>query len=169
MRPLYKLLLTIAAIVGALCVGLFLGGNPKYLPEELRDIFVEDERAIRAEILDAIEDSFYKEVDEDELNQASYKGIVRELDDRFSHYFTPEEAKLFNQSVSGRFEGVGMTVQEHRARAARRERVRRLAGREGGHPQGRRDHARRTASRSRASRPTSRPRRSRASRARACA
>jgi carboxyl-terminal processing protease len=112
-RPLTKLILTILAIVGALCAGLFLGGNPKYLPEEFRDIFVEDERAVRTEIIEAIEDGFYKDVDEDALNQASYKGMVRELDDRFSHYLTPEEADLFNQAVSGRFEGVGMTVQEH--------------------------------------------------------
>ena len=107
------MILTILAIVGALCAGLYLGGNPEHLPTEISDIFVEDDRAVRAEIIEAIEDGFYKEVDEDALNQASYKGIVRELDDRFSHYLTPEEAKLFNQSVSGRFEGVGMTVQEH--------------------------------------------------------
>jgi carboxyl-terminal processing protease len=113
-RPLAKLLLTVAAVVGALCAGLFLGGNPRYLPTELRDIFVEEDRAVRAEILDAIDDSFYKEVDEDELDQASYRGMVRQLDDPFSHYFTPDEADVFNESVSGRFEGVGMTVQEHR-------------------------------------------------------
>ena len=113
MRSLSKLILTILAIVGALCAGLYLGGNPERLPSEIRDIFVEDERAVRAEIIEAIEDGFYKNVDEDALNQASYKGIVRELDDRFSHYLTPEEAELFSQSVSGRFEGVGMTVQEH--------------------------------------------------------
>jgi carboxyl-terminal processing protease len=112
-RPLTQLILTIVAIVVAVCVGLFLGGNPKYLPQEFRDLFVEDDRAVRAEIIDAIEDGFYKEVDEDELNQASYKGIVRSLNDRFSHYLTPEEADLFNESVSGRFEGVGMTVREH--------------------------------------------------------
>jgi carboxyl-terminal processing protease len=112
-RPYVQLSLTIAAIVVAVCAGLFLGGNPKYLPQEFRDIFVEDDRAVRAEIIDAIEDGFYKQVDEDALDQASYKGIVRELDDRFSHYLTPEEADLFSQSVSGRFEGVGMTVQEH--------------------------------------------------------
>jgi carboxyl-terminal processing protease len=112
-RPLSKLVLTIVAVVGALCLGMFLGGNPTYLPNELREIFVEDERAIRAELLDSIEDGFYKEVDEDELDQASYKGMVRALDDRFSHYLTPEEADLFDHAVSGRFEGVGMTVQEH--------------------------------------------------------
>lgn len=112
-RPLVKLIATITAIVAALCLGLFLGGNPRYLPSEWRDIFVEDDRAVRAEILEAIENGFYKKVDEDELEQASFKGIVRELNDRFSHYLTPDEADLFNESVSGRFEGVGMTVQEH--------------------------------------------------------
>ena len=113
MRPLTQLIVTIAAIVVAVCAGLFLGGHPKYLPQEFRDLFVEDDRAVRAEIIDAIEDGFYKKVDEDELDQASYKGIVRSLHDRFSHYLTPEEADLFNESVSGRFQGVGMTVREH--------------------------------------------------------
>jgi carboxyl-terminal processing protease len=112
-RPFYKLVATILAIVGSFCGGLWLAGHPEHLPSELRDIFVEDERAVRAEILDTIHDSFYKDVDEGDLNEASYKGIIRQLDDRFSHYFTPEETEVFEQSVSGRFEGVGMTVQEH--------------------------------------------------------
>jgi carboxyl-terminal processing protease len=101
-------------VVLALCAGLFLGGNPKYLPNDLRDLFVENDRALRAEILDTIDNDYYKEVDEDALNQASYRGMVRELHDRFSHYFTPKEADVFNASVNGRFEGVGMTVREHR-------------------------------------------------------
>ena len=113
MPPYVKLTLVITGIVVALCAGMFLGGHPKYLPQEFRDVFVEDDRALRAEIIDAIEDGFYKEVDEDALDQASYRGMVRELHDRFSHYLTPAEADLFSQSVSGRFEGVGMTVQEH--------------------------------------------------------
>jgi carboxyl-terminal processing protease len=114
-RPLLKLLLPPLAVVLALCAGLFLGGNPKYLPTELRDIFVENDRALRAEILDSIDDDYYKDVDEDALDEASYKGMIRQLHDRFSHYFTPEEAEVFNASVDGRFEGVGMTVREHRA------------------------------------------------------
>ena len=60
MRPYVQLTLVITGIVVALCVGMFLGGNPKYLPQEFRDIFVEDDRALRAEIVDAIEDGFYK-------------------------------------------------------------------------------------------------------------
>ena len=114
MRPLSKLAAAIAAVLAALCAGLFLGGNPEYLPTELRDVFVEDERAVRAEIIEAIEEGFYRDVDEQKLHDASYKGMIRQLGDRFSHYLTPKEADLFGESVSGRFEGVGMTVREHR-------------------------------------------------------
>ena len=110
MRPFVKFLATIGAILGALCAGLWLGGNPEHLPTEIRDVFVEEERAVRAEIIEAIEEGFYRDVDEQKLHDASYKGMIRQLGDRFSHYLTPKEADLFGESVSGRFEGVGMTV-----------------------------------------------------------
>jgi carboxyl-terminal processing protease len=40
--------------------------------------------------------------------------MVRALHDRFSHYFTPKETKLFRESVNGEFSGVGMSVREHK-------------------------------------------------------
>jgi carboxyl-terminal processing protease len=98
----------------ALVAGLWLGGHPQSLPSGLRDVFVEDDRALHAEIIDTIRDSYYKPVKEEDLETASLKGIVRSLNDRFSHYFTPKETEQFEESVSGKFQGVGMTVQEHR-------------------------------------------------------
>jgi carboxyl-terminal processing protease len=92
--------------------GLFLGGHPGKLPDPLRDAFVEDERSVRAELIESIENDYYKPVDEQKLEDASLKGIVRALDDRFSAYYTPSEAKEFRQSLSAEFEGIGVTVQE---------------------------------------------------------
>ena len=60
------------------------------LPGPIRDTFVEEDRALRAEIIDTIEDNFYKPVDETKLDDASLKGMVESLDDPYSHYFTPE-------------------------------------------------------------------------------
>jgi carboxyl-terminal processing protease len=37
---------------------------------------------------------------------------VESLDDPYSHYLTPTEAKQFDESVSGQFEGVGMNVEQ---------------------------------------------------------
>jgi carboxyl-terminal processing protease len=98
----------------ALMAGLWLGGHPEGLPGPVRDVFVQEDRALRAEIVDSIEDNFYKPVNEDKLDEQSLKGIVDALDDPYSHYLTPKEARQFTESVSGHFEGVGMNVEQDR-------------------------------------------------------
>lgn len=98
----------------ALVLGMWLGGHPERLPDPLRNAFVSDDRAVRAELMDRIEDDFYKPVDERKLRDASLNGMVRSLRDPFSHYLTPKEAKRFNETVSGEFEGVGMSVEKDR-------------------------------------------------------
>ena len=98
----------------ALFVGIWLGGHPERLPGPLQDALVGEDQALRAEVIDSIEQNFYKRVDEESLQDASLKGIVESLDDPFSHYLTPKEAAQFNESVSGEFEGVGMNVEEDR-------------------------------------------------------
>jgi carboxyl-terminal processing protease len=102
----------IAGLALALFTGIYLGGHPETLPDPLRDAFVDEDRALRAEIVETIEDNFYKPVDESKLDDASMKGIVESLEDPYSHYFTPDEAEDFQESVSGKFEGVGMSVEK---------------------------------------------------------
>ncbi|HEX2413625.1 MAG TPA: S41 family peptidase [Thermoleophilaceae bacterium] len=100
--------------VFALFVGIWLGGHPERLPGPIQDALVEEDQALRAEVIDSIEQNFYKRVDEESLQDASLKGIVESLNDPFSHYLTPKEAARFDESVSGEFEGVGMNVEEDR-------------------------------------------------------
>src|SRR4051795_6970869 len=99
----------ISALI-ALCLGLFLGGHPKLLPGPAREVFVDDTVATRAQLINDVKGNFYKPVKESSLEQASFKGIVSSLKDRYSEYFTPTEAKAFTQSLNGQFEGVGMTI-----------------------------------------------------------
>jgi carboxyl-terminal processing protease len=112
--PVRTFVVALACALALVAAGLWLGGHPEDLPQPFRDVFVENDHALRAELLDDIRDNFYKEVDTDRLEEASLKGMVRALRDRFSHYFTPKETKLFRESVSGEFSGVGMTVHEHK-------------------------------------------------------
>jgi len=107
-------LIALCCAVLALVAGIWLGGHPERLPDPVADAFVDEDRALRAELIDSIEDNFYKTVDEEDLDDASLKGIVQALDDPYSHYLTPKEAKQFEESVSGEFEGVGMNVEEDR-------------------------------------------------------
>lgn len=108
---------TTAVAVGTLLIfvgGIWLGGHPTALPGPVRDTLVEGDRALRAEVERAIRDDFYKEVDDDQLEQGSLRGMVQGLDDRFSSYLTPRETAEFEESVEGRFEGVGMSVDQDR-------------------------------------------------------
>ena len=50
----------------------------------------QEDRALRAEIIDSIEDNFYKPVKESKLEDASLKGIVESLDDPYSQLLHAE-------------------------------------------------------------------------------
>jgi carboxyl-terminal processing protease len=107
-------LVTLACALLALVAGIWLGGHPQHLPEVVADALVDDDRALRAEIIDTVAENFYRPVQEDQLERASLKGIIESLGDPFSYYLTPSEATRFRESVSGEFEGVGMNVEEDR-------------------------------------------------------
>ncbi|HEU4599701.1 MAG TPA: S41 family peptidase, partial [Solirubrobacterales bacterium] len=84
------------------------------LPEPLRDAFVAEPSGLTAEAAEAIEESYYRPVGEEELANSSLQGMVRELrrryGDRFTEYLSPESLEGFNQQIEGRFSGIGLTV-----------------------------------------------------------
>src|SRR3954466_1622012 len=102
-------------VVVAFAAGLLLGGHPGSLPGPVRDAFNlgSDEDTTRAQLINSIEDSYYKPVDKQKLRNAEYDGLVAALHDRFSHYFTPQETAEFNRAVNDpQFEGIGVSVAE---------------------------------------------------------
>src|SRR5437588_3368878 len=112
MTRFQTVIVALACTLVAVCAGLWLGGHPSSLPNGLRKIFVSDDRAVRTELVNAIEDDYYKKVSRKGLEQASLKGIVNSLHDQFSAYYTPQEAKLFRQVINPQFEGVGMSIRK---------------------------------------------------------
>lgn len=108
-------LIAVLCVFVAFAAGLLLGGHPGSLPGGVRDAFDlgNNEDRTRAELLDQIQDSYYKKVDTQKLRDGEYDGMVQSLHDRFSHYFTPEETKEFNRQVNDpQFEGIGVSVAE---------------------------------------------------------
>ena len=91
----------LAALAGVALAIVFTGDESQSLPDQARD---------------AIEENYFEEVSGEELEQGSVRGMVEELrrrfDDRFSHYFDPEQYSEFNTATSGQFKGVGLTVNE---------------------------------------------------------
>jgi len=105
-----------AAVLVVLCAGIWLGGHPSKLPEIVRDRLVGEGAGLNLEATELIEDNYFRKVGQTELTNASLQGMVRELrrrhHDRFSDYFSPEALAAFDEQISGRFSGVGLTVTE---------------------------------------------------------
>ncbi len=114
MRP--ALAAALAAVV-FLCAGLWLGGHPGKLPEPLRDVFVDETSSLSGEAAEIIEDNYYRDVSRAQLNDGSIAGMIdalrrRNKEDRYSHYFDPEQAKVLEEETEGRFSGIGLSVND---------------------------------------------------------
>ena len=109
-RRTTSLAAVLALGVVVLVCGIWLGGHPETLPGPVRDTLVRDDRALQAEIVDKVLDNYYRPVSRARLERGALDGIVRALRDPYSHYFSPAEARRLQESVAGRFQGVGMSV-----------------------------------------------------------
>src|SRR3954451_2958947 len=110
-QPLLAVLAVMAP--GLLILGIWLGGHPDRLPRPLRDALVGDsDSQVVDQALDEVKRDYYRKVPSDQLVDAALAGVVRSLDDRFSHYFSPKEYKGFRESTDAQFSGVGMSVRE---------------------------------------------------------
>jgi carboxyl-terminal processing protease len=114
------------ALIAMLCAGMWLGGHPGKLPEFLREPFVDSSAGLTAEATELIQDNYYRSVGKAELGNSSLQGMVRGLrkkfQDRFSDYFSEENLQRFNDAISGRFSGIGLSVTEVK-RGLRADRV----------------------------------------------
>ncbi len=97
----------VIGLVGGLVLATLIVALAQVLLDDDSDDAISEARS-------TIEANYFEPVDPDRLDEASVRGMVDELrkqhDDRFSHYFTPEQLKVFEASTSGRFSGVGLTV-----------------------------------------------------------
>ena len=102
-----------SGVVTGLVVGLVVAA----LAAALSGVFDgDDDGGAIVEALETVEGNYFEAVDPSKLEDSSIQGMVRELrkryDDRFSHYFTQDQLEDFEAATSGRFSGVGLTVNE---------------------------------------------------------
>ena len=83
------------------------------------------QNAVVDEALQRIAHDYYRPMSSSTLNNGSIAGAVASLDDRFSHYLTPNEFREFN--APPHFAGIGVDVDPLHAGPADRARLRLLA------------------------------------------
>jgi carboxyl-terminal processing protease len=120
-RSLKIPLLVVGGLIAAvmLVFGGFLLGARDDLGTALRGIFPvvsaspasSDSYDLQQEVLDKLDSTYYKAVDDAKLHAKAIDGMVNGLDDPYTVYWDPEEYAAFKETSSGAYTGLGMTVE----------------------------------------------------------
>ena len=62
------------------------------------------------DVYDVLNDNYYGEIDKDKLVEAAIEGMVSSVGDEYTNYSDIVEADAFNQTLSGKYEGIGCTI-----------------------------------------------------------
>ena len=99
-------------LLGVLCTVLIGGGVSGYLWYQNQKGVVNNSTVKKAKLIEGIIDEYYLEdIDEEELEDYLYKGLVAGLGDPYSGYYTSEEYAKLNESTDGEYLGVGVVLQ----------------------------------------------------------
>lgn len=115
-------LLVVAGLVAAALLvagGVLLGLNPD-VRGALHDVLPAsffgstgsaEDYELQQEVLDKLESTYYKAVDDSTLKGDAIDGMVAGLDDPYTIYMDPKEYAAFQEQAMGSYSGVGMTVE----------------------------------------------------------
>jgi len=67
---------------------------------------------LQQRIIEELQGRYYRAVDVDKLSQAGVRGSLKSLDDPYTVYLSPQEAKALATTMSGQFFGIGATLQK---------------------------------------------------------
>lgn len=100
----------IKGVLSTVVVLLLLFGAKRYFGLQL---FGEMSVADKMGVLEKyINQYFWKEVDEDVLEESALKGLVLGLSDKYSTYYTPEEYEAVLENIKGVYCGIGATMRQ---------------------------------------------------------
>ena len=101
----FLLVISISVGVG---VGFYLGSD--YTSQHYNYLASKLNIASLIKAASIIKNNYVGQLDYQKLLHGAIKGLVKGVGDDYTVYFSPKEAKVFQQDISGSFEGVGMEI-----------------------------------------------------------
>ena len=109
-----RYVIAVLALLAALAAGIYIGANPDTpVVGGLKGVVAPEKSTISTkQVQSLIEQDYYKKIPGQTLTNGSINGMVKSLNDPYSHYFDPQQNKEFEQVISGKYSGVGMAVND---------------------------------------------------------
>ncbi|MCR5134260.1 MAG: S41 family peptidase [Clostridiales bacterium] len=75
--------------------------------------YMNDKYAKAEELWKLVQKNFYQDITDEQIEEGMYKGIFQSTGDIYSSYMNEDEWKSWESSMTGEFEGVGVTFQQN--------------------------------------------------------
>jgi carboxyl-terminal processing protease len=116
MMGLIRILLGVVVLAAVFVAGIYVGGHPREsrlleAPSQIRDFFLGDSgQALPDQVIDVLENDYYRTIDPALLEQKSVEEMVKLLDDPYTYYLSPDDLTAFRAGLDGSYFGVGLQV-----------------------------------------------------------
>lgn len=102
---------TVAALLVALVLGVWIGGHPSWVPSFLRSALIDDKDGqLVHQALDILGRDYYRPIDRSQLVNKGLTAAIASLDDPYSHYLSPDDYQHFQSQSNPHVAGVGIDV-----------------------------------------------------------
>lgn len=97
-------------VIISIAFGVVVGCSVSFFRQEYHGEKVSFSLQELITVYNNILDDYYKNVDERDLVDAAVEGMLTSLEDPYSTYMDEENAKTFNETVDGSYDGIGLTI-----------------------------------------------------------
>jgi len=116
MKKIFYIIIFIFIVFGAFWGGFFTAKHYGVLPDNLlnfqSNFFSGQNLTLFWEAWQAVSNKFIdrEKIDQKKAFYGALQGMVKSIGDDYTEFYSPQEAKIFNEDISGSFEGVGMEI-----------------------------------------------------------
>lgn len=100
-------------VLVAIAFGFVVGTGVSFFKQEYKGEKISNSLQELIAVYNNIMDSYYEDIDEQDLVDAAIDGMLDSLDDPYSTYMDEEKAETFNETVDGSYDGVGITITQN--------------------------------------------------------
>lgn len=100
-------------VLVAIAFGFVVGTGVSFFKQEYKGEKISNSLQELIAVYNNILDSYYEDIDEQDLVDAAIDGMLDSLDDPYSTYMDEENAETFNETVDGSYDGIGITITQN--------------------------------------------------------
>ncbi len=100
-------------VLVAIAFGFVVGTGVSFFKQEYKGEKISNSLQELIAVYNNIMDSYYEDIDEQDLVDAAIDGMLNSLDDPYSTYMDEDNAETFNETVDGSYDGIGITITQN--------------------------------------------------------